>query len=70
MAKQKIKGSDLFSVEEIEGKKYLHVEFQVEIAGKIFDVRNVQESDKALYEQWFGNKEIVEHYGDGQPKDA
>ena len=70
MAKQKIKGSDLFSVEEIEGKKYLHVEFQVEIAGKIFDVRNVQESDKAFYEQWFGNKEIVEHYGDGQPKDA
>lgn len=66
LAKQKVEGSSLFSVEKRGEQNYLSTEF----AGDGFVARNMQESDIPFYTSLFSDERVVKLYGDGQLKDS
>ncbi len=66
MARQRVEGSSLFSVEKRGDQNYLNTEF----AGEGFVARNIQETDLPFYEKLFGDEKVVKLFADGQTKDA
>ncbi len=66
MARQRVEGSSLFSVEKREDQNFLHTEF----VGDGFVARNIQETDLPFYEKLFGDEKVVKLFADGQIKDA